>query len=165
MAPLGHLSAQPACSRQDGRGSLRDQRTPFCFLDFTESRAKLPYELQHVWTFFSESGAFSSHFAAHKTYQTDLIIWGNWRENKKHLGLERDKETLGDNLCSNLGELFHQLPSENLKYTFSCLCRIALLCLQSECGNFPSQTYRGEEINRSNFWLVGIQAVEKLPPF
>lgn len=165
MAPLGHLSAQPVCSHQDGRCPLRDQRTPFCFLDFMESRAKLLYELQHVWTFSSDSSAFPPHFPALKTYQTDLTIWESWGQNKKHLGPERDKETLGDNLCSNLGELFHQLPSENLKYTFSCLCRIALLCLQSECGNFPSQTYRGEEINHSNVWLVGIQAVEKLPPF
>lgn len=164
MVPLGHLSAQPACSHQDGRGPLRDQKTPFCFLGFSESGAKLPYELQHKWSSFSDSSAFSSHFAAYKTYQTFNNLRSLKRE-KKNLGPEGDKEILGDNLCSDLGELVHQLPSDNLKYAFSCLCRIALLCLQTECGDFPSQTYRGEEINRSNICLVGIQAVEKLPPF
>ena len=94
MAPLGHFAAQPACSRQDGRGALRDQRTPFCFLVFTESRAKLPYELQRVWTFFSDSSALASHFAAHKAYQTDWKIWGNPWEQKKTFGARKRQRNI-----------------------------------------------------------------------
>lgn len=92
----------------------------------------------------------------------------SWRQNKKTLGVRKRRRNMRGQSVFQYRGAFPPLPSEILKYTFSCLCRIALFCLHSECGNFPSQTHRGGEINNSDVWLVRIKAaekLEKLPPF